>query len=55
MKPIYRKIDSFPKATIKEDEQNYYINLGIGVGTSAYKKSMFDLDEAIEMELDCLM
>ena len=55
MKPIYRKIGGFPKATIKEDERNYYINLGVGVGTSTYSKSMFDLEYAIEMEVTCLM
>lgn len=58
MKTVNRTIKGFPKATIKEDERFYYISLfkpTMLTQASIYDKSMFSLDEAIEMELECLM
>lgn len=58
MKTVNRTIKGFPKATIKEDERYYYISLfkpAMLTQASIYDKSMFSLDEAIEMELECLM
>ena len=58
MKIVNRTIKGFPKATIKEDERYYYISLfkpAMLTQASIYDKSMFSLDEAIEMELECLM
>lgn len=58
MKTINRTIKGFPQATIKEDEHFYYISLfkpTILTQASIYDKSIFSLDEAIEMELECLM
>lgn len=58
MQTINRTIKGFPKATIKEDERFYYISLfkpTMLTQASIYDKSMFSLDEAIEMELEFLM
>lgn len=45
-------VQGFPNAEISEDEDNFYIDLGTGLGEAEYPKSDWNLREAIKDQSD---
>jgi len=52
---IEKTIKGFENAEIMQDEENFYIDLKLGLGESIYPKNQFTLDEAISESVNWKM
>lgn len=48
-------VEGFENATISEDEESWFIDLGTGLGEAEYPKCDFTLDQAIEDQINWKM
>lgn len=52
---ILRTIEGYENAEIMQDEENYYIDLHLGLGESIYPKESFSLEKAIDETINWKM
>lgn len=52
---IEKTINGFNNAEIMQDQENFYIDLKLGLGEAIYPKKQFTLDEAISESVNCKM
>ena len=41
------KVEGYPQAKVRDDNESWYINLNTGLGEAEYPKEQFTLDEAV--------
>lgn len=49
---INQKVDGFERATISENHESWFVDLGTGLGEAEYYKTDWTLDEAIEDQVN---